>query len=62
MTDFAEHTIAMRRLLRDAEQCERDKLYSALVVELDEIGRHWRDAYEWALMKQSEQLQERAAA
>lgn len=62
MTDFAENTTAMRRLLKDAEQCERDKLYAALVVELEDIESHLSEALDYARAKRSEQLQQRIAA
>lgn len=40
MTDFAEHTVSIRAILRDAEQCERDKLYRAAALELRELIKH----------------------
>lgn len=36
MDSYAEHTQIARRLLIQADQCERDKLYKAAAVELDE--------------------------
>lgn len=40
MTDFAEHSTQIRSLLRDAEQCERDKLYRAARQEMEELINH----------------------
>lgn len=49
--DFAECSVKIRNLLRDAEQCERDKLYRAAVVELEEIIANARMAIEHCFSK-----------
>jgi len=49
--DFAECSVTMRRLITQAEQCERDKLYRAAVVELEEIISLARRAMECCYAK-----------
>lgn len=49
--DFAECSVTMRRLMTQAEQCERDKLYRAAVVELEEIIANARMAIEHCFSK-----------
>jgi hypothetical protein len=58
MTDYAEASVKLKNLHKEADDCERHKMYEALVVELDEMGQKWREMYEWALAKRSEQMQE----
>jgi transcriptional regulator with AAA-type ATPase domain len=62
MTDFAENTTAMRRLLKDAEQCERDKMYQALIFELEDMEKHIEQMLAYARAKYAEDMQQRIAA
>ncbi len=59
MIDYAEASVRLRNLHRDADHCERSKMYSALVVELDDMMASLRDMYEFALVKRAEHMQER---
>lgn len=54
MTDFAECSVKLRRLVNEAEQCERAKLYRAAVVELEEIISQARMAIEYCFSRDAE--------
>ena len=51
VNDFAEHTVVVRRLLTEAEQCERDKMYKAAAVEVVEAIDHLKLALAYLAKK-----------
>jgi len=44
MTDFAEHSTAIRRLITEAEQCERGGMDTAALLELEDLLFHVKGA------------------
>lgn len=53
MSDFAEHSTAIRRLIADAEQCERDGLDAAALLELEDLLFHVKGAIAFIINRRS---------